>query len=324
MNCEPLGLSNDFPLARWLRTASLQESPATSGYVVLAGNSTAHASALRCWLKAEANGGSEVRHLVSSDSAWDEISCAKNCPSLLDDVSAAVERRAGRWGVVFITDAEKAPAAQLGALATRFFHAARCTHATAEIKLAADCRRTLFALSTRFGADALAQPDARSRPRHRLLASALSEATPWLSAAAVPVASRQRLRSSIAIVFGEAPRDGFATLIAEQEAARAERRARKQKQSSPAAASSLASRGGKPHSPDLSVFDRVAGQQEVVREVRSRLAGIASGADGGEDAHTFFFYGFPGTGKTLLAELVALAQHGVTAAPHYQRFSMQN
>ena len=40
MNCEPLGLSNDFPLARWLRTASLQESPATSGYVVLAGNST--------------------------------------------------------------------------------------------------------------------------------------------------------------------------------------------------------------------------------------------------------------------------------------------
>ena len=52
--------------------------------------------------------------------------------------------------------------------------------------------------------------------------------------------------------------------------------------------------------PDLSVFARVSGQQEVVREVRARLEGIASGADGGEDAHTFFFYGFPGAGKTYL------------------------
>lgn len=31
-----------------------------------------------------------------------------------------------------------------------------------------------------------------------------------------------------------------------------------------------------------------------------------------------------GTGKTLLAELVALAQHGIATPPHYQRFSMQN
>ena len=44
--------------------------------------------------------------------------------------------------------------------------------------------------------------------------------------------------------------------------------------------------------------------------MRARLKAVERGADGGEDAHTFFFYGFPGTGKSHLAELVALALHG--------------
>ena len=49
-----------------------------------------------------------------------------------------------------------------------------------------------------------------------------------------------------------------------------------------------------------------------------------TGADGGEDAHTFFFYGFPGTGKTYIAELVSRAIHGDSASEHFARFSMQN
>ena len=62
----------------------------------------------------------------------------------------------------------------------------------------------------------------------------------------------------------------------------------------------------------------------MVRELRSRLSVVASGADGGEGAHVFFFFGFPGTGKTYLAEQVAMAQHGSTAKPNYEVFSMQN
>ena len=330
--CESLGLGADFPLSRWLRHASgSAEPPAASGFVVLAGNATAHASALRCWLQADSLSGGEVRHLSSVDDAWEELSCASGCPSLLDDVSAAVDRRAGRWGVLFIREAERAPAVQIGALATKFFHAGRCTYATAQTRVAADCRRILFALSTRWGFEALAHPEARVRPRHRILASALAEAAPWLSAPAVGMAARQRLRSAVTVVLGDAPRDSFDALMAAQDAARVQWRSskeqqrqhwqlqqvRRQRQRSGQSAEAL-------HEPDLTAFDRVAGQQEVVREVRARLGSIASGADGGEDAHTFFFYGFPGTGKTLLAELVALAQHGSAAPPNYARFSMQN
>ena len=47
-------------------------------------------------------------------------------------------------------------------------------------------------------------------------------------------------------------------------------------------------------------------------------------AAGGEEAHTFFFSGFPGTGKSHLAELVAPALHGHSAPPHYQKFAMGN
>ena len=55
----------------------------------------------------------------------------------------------------------------------------------------------------------------------------------------------------------------------------------------------------------LDHLDQLAGQDSVVAEVRARLAGITAGADGGESAHVFFFYGFPGTGKSFLAELIA-------------------
>jgi hypothetical protein len=76
--------------------------------------------------------------------------------------------------------------------------------------------------------------------------------------------------------------------------------------------------------PDTSAFARLVGQEAVVEEVRGRLDAISAGADSGEDAHVFFFYGFSGTGKTYLAELMAHAVHGSTALPHYKKFAMQN
>ena len=323
--CEPLTASSTagdtFPLSRWLRLTEASAEPVASGYVVLAGNASAHAATLACALREVAASGSEARHLLDQ-SAWHELSCAGECPSLLDDVASAVEARSGRWSVVLVRAAERMPRSQLGVLATRFFHAARCLHATAQTRIDADCRRILFVLSTSWGADALAQPDVRDRPRHRLLSSALVEAAPWLSAL-TQVSARQRLRSAFSVVLGDAPAERFGALKRRADAERDARRLAR------AGAGGDGGGGGggvaaPAHAlPDLSVFERVSGQGAVVSEVRARLAGIASGADGGEDAHTFFFYGFPGTGKTLLAELIALAQHGTTAPPSYQRFSMQ-
>ena len=47
---ESLGLSADFPLQRWLRNPEAK----TSGYVLLAGNASAHAQALECELHSAA------------------------------------------------------------------------------------------------------------------------------------------------------------------------------------------------------------------------------------------------------------------------------
>ena len=302
--------STDFPLQRWV-----SGEPTTSGHVVLAGNASAHAAALRCWLRLH-----ELQHLTSPTAGWRELSCAVNvggCPSLVDDVSAVLRERQGLWTLVLIREAQLAPAAAVG------------THATAahDTRLDVDCRLVLFALSTSWGAEALAQPDKRSGPRHRLLSSAKGEAAPWLSAAqrAQPRLLPHLLRSAVAVVLGEEPTERFGARMREQLESRHGRQHQPAQQVRPAQQHVGGDDGSAASAwPDLSVFDRIAGQQSVVSEVVQRLRGIASGADGGQDAHVFFFYGFPGTGKTMLAELVALAQHGRTSPPAFQRFSMQN
>jgi hypothetical protein len=309
------------PLERWFRAAkSTSEPPASSGYVILAGNKSAHAHNLRCLLQEEARGGSELRHL-SSPAAWNDLSCAEGCPSLLDDMARMVQARDGQWAVMLVHDSERAPKAQLDALATRFFQTSLCSHATADARLKADCRRVLFVLSTGWGADALGHPEARSRPRHALLSAAAAEATPWLSA--IGLTARKRLRTSMAVILGQDSADRFAALMRTQDAERRQRREDQQQRAASAVSGggAVADAGRRP---DLTVFDVVEGQQDVVRQMRSRLSVLASGADGGESAHAFFFYGFPGTGKTFLAELVALAQHGRTSSPSYQVFPMQN
>ena len=313
--CEQLGLTTDLPLERWLRSGASGE-PATSGYITLAGNATAHEDALRCRLS---KAGNEL--LLSTP--WYRTSCAAGCSALVDGVAQELHRRSGLWSVVLIREAQLAPPAALDALAMRFFQQARCSHLTASARLNADCRRVLFVLSTSWGATVMSQLDVRDRTRDRLQASALVEAAPWMSS--TQLMPRKRLRASFAVVLGEAPDDRFAELMLQQDAQRATRAARAaQGTHVPGALPDRSAGQAGARLADLSVFDRVSGQSEVVREVRERLHGIASGADGGEDAHTFFFYGFPGTGKTLIGELVALAQHGRTTPPHYQRFSMQN
>ena len=306
-----LGLTEDAPVERWLR-GSGATWPITSGYVVLAGNSTAHAAALESRLRSNGR-GSDFHHLASRE-AWVRLSCASGCPTLLDDVAIELHARDGLWSVLFVSEAEHAPVEQINKLVSRFWQQARCVHATAYARSVFDCRRVLFALSTSWGAEQMATAEARSRPPERLHSLALRAAAPVLSSGLMQQPVRTRLRGAVAVVLGEEPADHFAVLMARQDEER--RRERGAPAGGPGGASASL--------PDASVFDRVVGQEAVVRELRLRLSGIASGADGGEDAHTFFFYGFPGTGKTYVAELLALAQHGQRAPPFYQRFSMQN
>ena len=99
--------STDFPLQRWVRG-----EPRTSGHVVLAGNASAHAAALQCWLRLH-----ELQHLTSPTAGWRELSCAVNvggCPSLVDDVGAVLRERQGLWTLVLIREAQLAPAAAVG------------------------------------------------------------------------------------------------------------------------------------------------------------------------------------------------------------------
>lgn len=284
--CEPLGVGHTFPLDRWLQQASAPEPPLTSGYVVLAGNTSAHTSALRCRLRELAAGGSELRHLATDASAWHEISCDEGCPTLLDGVASHLDQRRGLWSVVLLRRAERAPPAQVAALATRFFQQALCTHATGSARMEADCRRVLFVLSTGWGARTVMQPEHRGRPRAKLLSTLLAEAAPWLSNAAMQLTARQRLRSATAVVLGEAPADRFAALIREQDTRRAS--------SSHEGSGDRGGGGGRGTAmgaqtaralPDLGVFERVSGQTAVLDELRARMRGIASGALAHEGSH---------------------------------------
>ena len=93
----PLGLSTDFPLQRWLRDAEAR----VSGYVLLAGNASAHEHALECQLRATARDRPELLQ-IASRSAWHRLSCADGCPSLADDVARLMRERTGRWSVVLV------------------------------------------------------------------------------------------------------------------------------------------------------------------------------------------------------------------------------
>ena len=93
----PLGLSTDFPLQRWLRDAEAR----VSGYVLLAGNASAHERALECQLRETARDRPELLQ-IASRSAWHRLSCADGCPSLADDVARLMRERTGRWSVVLV------------------------------------------------------------------------------------------------------------------------------------------------------------------------------------------------------------------------------
>ena len=93
----PLGLSTDFPLQRWLRDAEAR----VSGYVLLAGNASAHERALECQLRETARDRPELLQ-IASRSAWHDLSCADGCPSLADDVARLMRERSGRWSVVLV------------------------------------------------------------------------------------------------------------------------------------------------------------------------------------------------------------------------------
>ena len=80
----PLGLSTDFPLQRWLRDAEAR----VSGYVLLAGNASAHERALECQLREAAHDRPELLQIASrriahlsiarAYAAWTDGVCSRN------------------------------------------------------------------------------------------------------------------------------------------------------------------------------------------------------------------------------------------------------
>ena len=282
----PLGLSADFPLQRWLRNAEAK----VSGYVLLAGNASAHERALECQLRETARDRPELLQ-IASRSAWHHLSCADGCPSLADDVARLMRERTGRWSVVLVQAAERAQPSAINPLVARFWQQARCVHPLEDGLVEADCRRTLFALSTSFGAEVLlATPEVRARSRASLQQVAAREAAAWFGRHDALGRVPQRLRASLCVVLGEEPRDLFASLMAEQDEARGGVAPRgcdapgttdaTLALAAPTVVAAAAS------GPDHSVFERMAGQEAVVEEVRARLKAVERGADGGEDART--------------------------------------
>jgi hypothetical protein len=369
------------PLLHWLQQSHQSGGePHTSGHVLLTGNTTAHAEALKAEILARSQGSDTLRLL--DPAAWYQISCADGCENLMDSVSQALRERSGLWTVILVNEAEHAAPYQIASLVGRFWRSARCTHATASWQLSVDCRRTLFALSTSIGSDVLegeprwlahscasehsedpegmtggvggiicadgggraggvqATPGAvgvgeapgsggvSSGSSSVLLRQRmLRECSAWLAAveAAVPAFQRpaRAMRKAIAVALGSPGASSSSSLIARQTAERLRRStavARAPWAACPNNGKDCIGRAG----PDTSALARLVGQEAVVNEVRGRLDAIAAGAGSGEDAHVFFFYGFPGTGKTYLAELIAQAVHGSTAMPHYKKLAMQN
>lgn len=121
--------------------------------MLLTGNTTAHAEALKAEILARSPGSNSL-HLLHP-AAWYQISCADGFENLMDSVSQALRGRTGLWTVILVTEAEHASPPQIVNLVGRFWLFAWCTHATALWQLTVDCRRTLFALSTAFGSDLL-------------------------------------------------------------------------------------------------------------------------------------------------------------------------
>ena len=72
-------------------------------------------------------------------------------------------------------------------------------------------------------------------------------------------------------------------------------------------------------------LSRLVGQHYVVRAIRKTLAELEA-ADGmvSRLPEVFFFYGFPGSGKTYLAKLIAEAYHGSASKPYFGSFKMQD
>ncbi len=361
-------LSTPLPLQRWLAHARNTAEPPTAAHLLLAANKTAHPQALSALLSTAAEQDDASRYL-SHRQAWLNYTCTRGgCANLLADVVRRLQPRAGAWSVVYVAEAEAAPPAQIAALFTRFWGAARCSHATAEGLISVDCRRTLFVLSTSLGEsvaeeegldaldadETLPPPTASTDGGGEAVATSslrplrervLREAMPWIKAVDESAGTRRcagALRAAFAVVVGE--RDGGGSFGALIERQTAERNARRCQRGSAAAieveggccddganasapSCAAAAKNGT-HKSTLkerfAVLDQLLGQESVVSEIRARLEAIESGADGGEDAHVFFFYGFPGTGKSFLAELLAEARYGTTRPPFYAKYAMQN
>ncbi|EOD11654.1 hypothetical protein EMIHUDRAFT_214532 [Emiliania huxleyi CCMP1516] len=253
-------------ISNWLlQVQQAGGAPATSGATLLTGNASAHTEELRAQLRAAAATESDARYLLDP-AAWHSFACsdggvdgADSCATLVDDVAATLQQRAGMWTVVFVAAAELAPAAQIASIVGRFWRAARCIHSSATDRLDADCRRTLFVLSTRLG-DEAAMETAAGLGGGGLAGGGLAGGGPEGEEGSAGTLSGVRLRERVA-------RDAAAWLASGVCVAAA------------GASDRCAGDAG-----ELSALDALEG---VVAEVRSRLEAARVGASGGEDAHNY-------------------------------------
>lgn len=282
-------------ISNWLlQVQQAGGAPATSGATLLTGNASAHTEELRAQLRAAAATESDARYLLDP-AAWHSFACsdggvdgADSCATLVDDVAATLQRRAGMWTVVFVAAAELAPAAQIASIVGRFWRAARCIHSSATDRLDADCRRTLFVLSTRLGDEAAMETaaglgggglaggglagggpegeegSAGTLSGVRLRERVARDAAAWLASVdrAAPPSQRpgRLLRERLCVGRGALGRAPFEALVARQREVRAARRGRGSAQGVCVAAAGASDRCAG-DAGELSALDALVGQE---------------------------------------------------------------
>ena len=323
-----------------------------AGLLTLAGNVTAHEDAVRCAIGENAPLGSDARYLLDG-TMWERLSCMGGCADLVSRVAGVLKRRDAMWTVLIVEHAHEADPQVIANLLLDFVEGGgSCRHATADSVVSMDCSRVLLVLSTGFGAELLdshavastpalldgadassSKPSAQPTlppPRSKIEKRVKDRAQRWFNPSAIQdygKNTRGRLMSNLRVALGHPPATLLDAYMAREEAScHAEGGGGRDR----AGGGGGTGEGGGVAVPDLSAtgpLGKLVGQRYVMRAINKTLSELVlsegSGA-GSRRPEVFFFYGFPGAGKTFLARLIAEAYHGSSEQPYFGEFKMQS